>query len=280
MSGEFHGDGTIENTISMAQSMSSDQAKAVEAVLAERRRQDAKWGVQTHTPGVWLGILGEEFGEVSKDVNCIAFGPAEKRAEYAGRWEAEMVQVAAVAVAALEDLYRQRRKRRREIGREVIAENAGLLRRLAPVDGISRDYRDLAMLGSGGLLPRSVFDDLLGEPPEDTPDDTEPMLPDTADKTIYENVLLRGWSCLPAPAAVVRAVTERDLAEFLAAEDEAHPGLVSPSPAEIVRDVREVVQYVIDSPGLPVLWNDMDYHSIEKVPPRLGYDEPDGSPRD
>lgn len=35
-----------------------------EFVVAERHRQDAKWGEQHHTPKGWLPILGEEFGEM------------------------------------------------------------------------------------------------------------------------------------------------------------------------------------------------------------------------
>jgi NTP pyrophosphatase (non-canonical NTP hydrolase) len=62
------------------------------AVLAERKRQDAKWGVQNHRPELWLVILMEEVGEASE-------------ATLEMDWNAyreEMVQVAAVALAAVE----------------------------------------------------------------------------------------------------------------------------------------------------------------------------------
>lgn len=36
------------------------------AVISELMKQDDKWGRQVHTPDYWLGILGEEFGEISK----------------------------------------------------------------------------------------------------------------------------------------------------------------------------------------------------------------------
>jgi hypothetical protein len=36
------------------------------SVIAERERQDRKWGVQIHPPAIWLVILGEEVGEACK----------------------------------------------------------------------------------------------------------------------------------------------------------------------------------------------------------------------
>lgn len=38
----------------------------LQCVLAERNRQDAKWGVQDHADGRWFAIVGEEFGEVAR----------------------------------------------------------------------------------------------------------------------------------------------------------------------------------------------------------------------
>lgn len=61
---------------------------------AERARQDEKWGVDRHlNPLLWLAILAEEFGEVAKDTleNC-------------PNLREELVQVAAVAVAWVEDI--------------------------------------------------------------------------------------------------------------------------------------------------------------------------------
>ncbi len=70
------------------------QAKVIEAVLEERRRQDDKWGVQHHGPDGWLAILTEELGEVAKAI-----------LEGSGlRYRDELIQVAAVAVAAVECL--------------------------------------------------------------------------------------------------------------------------------------------------------------------------------
>jgi hypothetical protein len=68
--------------------------KVVELIKIERARQDAKWGVQDHDAPYWLGILVEEVGELAKDI-------IEHRGIYL-----ELVQVAAVAVAWLENLER------------------------------------------------------------------------------------------------------------------------------------------------------------------------------
>ena len=61
-------------------------------VQAERDLQDLLWGVQEHPPFMWLSILGEEFGEVCKAANESALRD----------YRSELVQVAAVAVAAIE----------------------------------------------------------------------------------------------------------------------------------------------------------------------------------
>ena len=72
-----------------------------EAILAdiavERRAQDMKWGVQTHEPEKWMTILMEEVGEVARAV-------LEKDPK---NYYAELVQVAAVCVVALECMGRE-----------------------------------------------------------------------------------------------------------------------------------------------------------------------------
>lgn len=77
------------------------QSKALDMIVAERARQDSKWGEQNHTPVEWIAILGEEYGEASQGALRSHFGGRTKQ-EYAE----ELVQVAAVAVAALECLLR------------------------------------------------------------------------------------------------------------------------------------------------------------------------------
>ena len=66
------------------------RAQVLEAVLAERERQDKKWGDQTfNTDDRWTVILTEEVGEVAREVY-------EKGS--AGMFE-EVIQCAAVCVA-------------------------------------------------------------------------------------------------------------------------------------------------------------------------------------
>lgn len=80
----------------------AQQENAIKEIVTERERQDKKWGIQTHDPIEWFSILGEEYGEVAQEVNRNYFG--EKSLD---DYRKEMVQVAAVALAALEDMERQ-----------------------------------------------------------------------------------------------------------------------------------------------------------------------------
>ena len=72
----------------------------------ERCRQDSKWGVKDHNRFVWLTILTEEVGEVSK-------AALENKGLLYGD---ELIQVAAVAIAAYESFVRQ--SKRKETGNE------------------------------------------------------------------------------------------------------------------------------------------------------------------
>lgn len=69
----------------------------LELVFAERQRQEEKWGVQAHSPLEWYCIEGEEFGEVGREVFENNWGTTPHLID-------EWIQVAAVAVAAIEDL--------------------------------------------------------------------------------------------------------------------------------------------------------------------------------
>lgn len=70
-------------------------------IRLERAKQNAKWGVQNHNPARWLAILVEEVGEVAKAI-------VEDRSFDVRN---ELVQVAAVAVAAIESLDRNELRR-------------------------------------------------------------------------------------------------------------------------------------------------------------------------
>jgi hypothetical protein len=48
--------------------VSSNTAIALQHIHMERCKQKQKWGRQTHEPIYWLGIIGEEYGEVCKNV--------------------------------------------------------------------------------------------------------------------------------------------------------------------------------------------------------------------
>lgn len=85
--------------------LNAEQTEGVLAeVMGERARQDEKWGPQEHSPVEWISILGEEFGEASRGANESHWGPSTTAslAEY----RKEMLEVAAVAVAAVEALDR------------------------------------------------------------------------------------------------------------------------------------------------------------------------------
>ncbi len=71
--------------------------QVIAEVIAERKRQDAKWGADRMLPdSEWLTILAEEFGEVARAMQEST--PVEE----------EIVQVAAVAVAWMECVARRK----------------------------------------------------------------------------------------------------------------------------------------------------------------------------
>jgi len=89
--------------------MSEQQKTIIDAILAERERQDKKWGEQNHVPPIWLGILGEEFGELCQVVNETGFNNGTELGGYENM-KREAIQVAAVAIGFLECLERNREK--------------------------------------------------------------------------------------------------------------------------------------------------------------------------
>lgn len=81
--------------------MNSDTGAVLENVGMERQRQDNKWGQQDHEVGIWLAILGEEFGEVAKEI-----AESQARSLDVAHLREELVQTAAVAVAWVEAIDR------------------------------------------------------------------------------------------------------------------------------------------------------------------------------
>lgn len=78
-----------------------EMESVLDEIRAERSRQDHKWGQQNHHPIAWMAILGEEKGECDRAVLENDYDHLEQ----------ELVQVAAVAVAALECVRRHLRER-------------------------------------------------------------------------------------------------------------------------------------------------------------------------
>jgi len=74
-------------------------------VCAELKKQREKWGEQNHSPEWWLAILGEEVGEVNKAALESHFKDHYRNAKWSD-YRKELVQVAAVAISAIESLDR------------------------------------------------------------------------------------------------------------------------------------------------------------------------------
>lgn len=75
------------------------------SVLAERARQDMKWGTQNHHPRDYFLILTEEVGELAQAIadGLVFATPTEAAVEHVRE---EAVQVAAVALAMVEAIDR------------------------------------------------------------------------------------------------------------------------------------------------------------------------------
>lgn len=80
----------------------SNKRLVLKEVSEERDRQDRKWGEQKHAPDRWCLILGEEVGEVNKAVLEYRFSGTGLK-----DYRDELIQVAAICVAAIECLDKQ-----------------------------------------------------------------------------------------------------------------------------------------------------------------------------
>lgn len=78
----------------------------IKEIMRERVSQDAKWGEQNLDPFTWLAILGEEVGEANKAA-LEAWQTSHKfDVDKLKEYRAELLQVAAVAVAMIQCLDR------------------------------------------------------------------------------------------------------------------------------------------------------------------------------
>lgn len=80
-----------------------EHADDLQELCEERACQDTKWGEQNHGPLIWLPILTEEVGEIAKEILERQF----REDKSTGHLRAELVQVAAVALAWVECLDRK-----------------------------------------------------------------------------------------------------------------------------------------------------------------------------
>jgi hypothetical protein len=71
----------------------------IDLVLEERERQDGKWGIQAHSLDHWFVILGEEVGELAREIFELDL---DKDDPY-DKLRDEAVQCAAVIFAILEN---------------------------------------------------------------------------------------------------------------------------------------------------------------------------------
>jgi len=80
---------------------------AIDDVLDERRRQQAKYGRQDYEPFLWSAILNEEAGEFAQAAVDSRFGGSNAGVD---RMREEAIQVAAVGIAIVECIDRGRWK--------------------------------------------------------------------------------------------------------------------------------------------------------------------------
>ena len=84
------------------------ESMALSDVLEEKKAQEVRWGKQNHEPPIWLMILGEEVGEANKAV-LESSGNGAIQCNGFIKYRDEMVQVAAVALSAVESFDRVRK---------------------------------------------------------------------------------------------------------------------------------------------------------------------------
>jgi hypothetical protein len=93
----------VEYSIDQGHRPRPEDLLTYEDIALERQRQEAKWGTQDHDPLQWITILGEEYGEACRGAyEFWRNGSPDGLSQY----KEELVQVAAVAVAALGTLAR------------------------------------------------------------------------------------------------------------------------------------------------------------------------------
>lgn len=100
----------VDEYLTMTKKVSPTIDKVIKDVLNERTRQNGLWGEQNHNPETWLMILGEEVGEANKAALETKFAEIYKKvpADYT-QFREELIQVAAVAIAMVECIDRNKK---------------------------------------------------------------------------------------------------------------------------------------------------------------------------
>ena len=75
-------------------------AIALSAVIQERQRQEITWGIDNHPDPIWFAVLSEEVGELASAI-------LRKNIEEPHNLREELVQVAAVSIAWLQQIEEQ-----------------------------------------------------------------------------------------------------------------------------------------------------------------------------
>ncbi len=76
-------------------------------ILTRRIDQKVKWGkIDSHHPVIWVGILSKQLGQVADSALDIEFS-ANNPSEFKMQLRHQLVDVAAVALAAIEQIDRQ-----------------------------------------------------------------------------------------------------------------------------------------------------------------------------
>jgi hypothetical protein len=85
----------------------SKRSSILNEVHLEMEHQRKMWGIQDYAPPEWLMILGEEVGEASKGALEAHFPAYLKYGDFSD-YRRELIQVAAVALQAVESYDRQK----------------------------------------------------------------------------------------------------------------------------------------------------------------------------
>lgn len=84
------------------------EVEVLKDINEERERQDEEWGEQNHSPVIWMPILMEEVGEAAQEAVKSHFADEGVYGKHVDLYRQEMIQVAALAIAMIESLDRQR----------------------------------------------------------------------------------------------------------------------------------------------------------------------------